>query len=207
MEVVNPYGYVVNNPINYIDPYGLFIELRDVSDFFAGFGDTISFGATQWARKQLGCDDVVNKCSGAYTAGEWAGYAHGLLTAGGLAYKAFGKGVRNYLGRKFAPKGATSKILNRTTKQLQKKFKHAKQFGVKGNYSKANAAKFSEAIHKHINNPAVKAIKGAYHKKSVTHYLDPKSGLNIIVDSAGNFISGWKLSPAQLLNVLKHGGL
>jgi hypothetical protein len=98
-------------------------------------------------------------------------------------------------------------VLLRTGSQLASKFKHAKDFGVVGNYSKANAAAFSRAIHQHINNPVVRAIEGTYHKAPVTHYLDPATGLNVIADRAGNFISGWKLNPAQLKNVLTHGGL
>ena len=49
-----------------------------------------------------------------------------------------------------ATNGVTSKILNFSLKQLQKKFKHAKDFGVVGNYSTANAAKFSSAKNQHI---------------------------------------------------------
>lgn len=101
----------------------------------------------------------------------------------------------------------TSGVLLRNQQQLQAKFKHAIDFGVSGNYSKARAAEFSQAIHKHINSPTVRPIVGTYHKKPVTHYLDPLSGLNVIADPAGNFISGWRLNPVQLQNVVKHGGL
>lgn len=102
---------------------------------------------------------------------------------------------------------SSSKILQTTAKQLQKKFKHAADFGVKGNYNKANAAKFSSAINKHINSSNVKAIQGTYRGNSVTHYLDPKTGLNVIANPNGSFHSGWKLGSEQLMNVLKHGGL
>ncbi len=103
--------------------------------------------------------------------------------------------------------GEASRALLRTSQQLQAKFKHAADFGVAGNYSKARAAEFSQAIHNHVNNPSVHSIHGTYHKQPVTHFLDAESGLNVIVDPAGNFISGWRLSPAQRQNVLKHGGL
>lgn len=66
---------------------------------------------------------------------------------------------------------------------------------------------FSRAIHQHINSPGVRAIEGTCHKQAVTHYLDPSTGLNVMADPAGNFISGWRLSPAQAQNVLTHGGL
>jgi hypothetical protein len=48
-------------------------------DFSAGFGDSISFGATSSIRSGLGTDSVVNKNSGAYTSGVVAGAA---LTVG-----------------------------------------------------------------------------------------------------------------------------
>jgi len=95
----------------------------------------------------------------------------------------------------------------RSSQQLQAKFKHAADFGVAENYSKANAAEFSRAIHQHINSPGVRVIEGTYHKQAVTHYLDPSTGLNVMADPAGNFISGWRLGPAQLQNLLTHGGL
>jgi hypothetical protein len=103
--------------------------------------------------------------------------------------------------------GTASQVLLRTPQQLQAKFKHAPDFGVTGNYSKAKAAEFSQAIHRHVNSPGVRSIQGTYHRQPVTHFLDPSSGLDVLVDSAGNFISGWRLSPAQLQNVLSHGGL
>ena len=65
----------------------------------------------------------------------------------------------------------------------------------------------SEALNKHINRSDIMIINGTYHKNPVTHYLDPNTGLNVMADPSGNFISGWKLGSEQLKNVLKHGGL
>lgn len=101
----------------------------------------------------------------------------------------------------------SSDVLLNSSRQLQSKFKHAGDFGVTGNYSKANAAKYSEALNQHINSPAVTKISGTYRGDPVTHYLDPATGLNVIVDPSGVFVSGWKLGPQQLQNVLSHGGL
>jgi hypothetical protein len=100
-----------------------------------------------------------------------------------------------------------SRVLLRTPEQLASKFKHAKDFGVPGNYSKANAAEFSRALNQHINSPGTQLIEGTYHRMPVTHYVNPSTGLDVMADSAGNFISGWKLSPEQLRNVMMHGGL
>ncbi len=94
-----------------------------------------------------------------------------------------------------------------TTKQLQKKFKHAEDFGVSGNYSPANSKKFDEAIQNHLNAPGTKEISGTYRGNPVTFNTDPKSGLTVIQNPNGSFLSGWKLNPQQLQHVLKDGKL
>jgi hypothetical protein len=101
----------------------------------------------------------------------------------------------------------TSTILLRTQTQLQKKFKHAGDFGVGGNYSKANAAKFSSAMHQHMNAPGTQRIVGTYRNDPAIHYLDPSSGLNVVSDLDGNFITGFKLGAGQLQDVLTSGRL
>lgn len=67
--------------------------------------------------------------------------------------------------------------------------------------------RFNSAINQHINSPGIKIIQGTYHKQPAIHYLNPKTGLNVISRPNGQFWSGWKLSPGQLQNVLQHGGL
>lgn len=82
---INLYRFADNSPMNVIDPYGLF-GLKDIGDFAAGFGDTITFGGTAWIRshweKNLNWSDPTNECSGYYTGGEVAGYAWGAATLG-----------------------------------------------------------------------------------------------------------------------------
>ncbi|MBA3237672.1 MAG: hypothetical protein H0T62_04885 [Parachlamydiaceae bacterium] len=94
-----------------------------------------------------------------------------------------------------------------SSRQIQAKFKHAADFGVSGTYNKANAAKFNASINQHINNPHVQKIHGAYRGNPVIHYLDPKTGLNIISSRSGEFISGWRLNSVQLQSIREHGGL
>ena len=91
--------------------------------------------------------------------------------------------------------------------QLQKKFKHAVDFGINTNYSKASEAQFQQAIQDHINSGNVKAIAGTYRKDPVMHYVNQNTGLNVITKQDGTFVSAWKLNQAQLANVLGHGGL
>lgn len=65
-------------------------------------------------------------------------------------------------------------------KQLQKKFNHAKDFGVEGNY------------------------RG----RDVYHYYDPRTNLNVMVDRNTNkVISGWRLSDEQIINMKYNGNI
>ena len=99
----------------------------------------------------------------------------------------------------------TSRVLLNSAEQLRAKFKHAIDFGVKGNYCKATAAEFSAALNQHIN--AARVIQGTYKGQAVIHYLNPVSGVNVITKTTGEFISGWKLGAGQLQGVLKNGTL
>lgn len=94
-----------------------------------------------------------------------------------------------------------------TDKQVQAKFKHAVDFGVEGNYNKANAVKFSQAINEHVNSPQTTVINGTYRGESVIHHLNPQTGINVITAPNGQFISGWKLNTLQLQNVVNRGSL
>jgi RHS repeat-associated protein len=184
----NLYAYADNDPVNLVDLTGenpVFFILAGAMRGIAG--DLLFQMAVQG--KSWGCLDgqelAMAGIMGALTGGLGAPATRGAAEA----------------------EGSASRVLLRTPQQLQAKFKHAADFGVAGNYSKANAAEFSRAIHQHINNPVISAIEGTYHKQAVTHYLNPSTGLNVMADATGNFISGWSLSPSQLQNVLTHGGL
>jgi hypothetical protein len=91
--------------------------------------------------------------------------------------------------------------------QVQSKFKHAADFGVLGNNNAVNRAAFQEALEEHIADPASQLIQGTYRGMPVTHIVNPSTGLNVIIDSSGNFVSGWKLNPTQLQNVINRGSL
>ena len=72
----NLYGYAGNNPVNGIDPSGL-DWLDNASDFSAGWGDTLTLGATDWVRGQMGTNGVINYNSGYYKGGQFAGFVNG----------------------------------------------------------------------------------------------------------------------------------
>ena len=89
----NVYVFCDNDPVNRTDPSGEdFMDFMfAASDFFAGFGDTISFGATKAFREtvypEFGLSDMTDTSSGAYTAGEYTSVAYdvALGAAGGWA--------------------------------------------------------------------------------------------------------------------------
>jgi RHS repeat-associated protein len=73
----NLYGYVLMDPVNGLDPDGLKKKLsfgEKLSNFAAGFGDTISLGLTKWVREDvLGIDGGVDPCAPQYQDGQLAG--------------------------------------------------------------------------------------------------------------------------------------
>lgn len=62
--------------------------MQGLTDFSAGFGDTITFGLTRWVRKKLDLNDVVNPCSGFYSVGGVTGFAVGVVATAGLGAEA-----------------------------------------------------------------------------------------------------------------------
>lgn len=89
--------------------------------------------------------------------------------------------------------------------QIQKKFKHASDFGISGNYNKTNATEFKNALDKHIksaNNVYKSKISGT---GDVYVYIKDKN-LAVFVDTKGNFVSGRRLNQQQLdYHTLHHG--
>ena len=92
-------------------------------------------------------------------------------------------------------------------KQLQAKFKHAGDFGVAGNFNKATLAQYEAAIRSTVVDPSTSVIHGTYRGQAATIYFNQKSGLGVIVDPKGNFVSGWKLTPQQAQHLKCSGKL
>ena len=94
-------------------------------------------------------------------------------------------------------------------RQLQKKFKHAPDFGVRGDFNRAAARAFREAMETFIDREATMVKTGTMRGQSgeVTFFLDPATRRCVATDDAGNFISGWKLSPKQLQELRERGHL
>ena len=94
-----------------------------------------------------------------------------------------------------------------TNKQLQKKFDdHASQFGVTGNYNSVNRELFRKALIKHMHENLI--CIGTYRVQPVYHYYNPDTHLNVMVSIKTNkFISGWRLSDDQILNMQRNGNI
>jgi len=67
-------GIAFLEPYNYNDPSNS-PWVQRAGDLASGFADTITFGGTDALRDWAGTNPYVNKCSGYYTAGEYAGDA------------------------------------------------------------------------------------------------------------------------------------
>lgn len=118
------------------------------------------------------------------------------LLKGGVKSKLSIDAIEKYNDTKFTPK------------QLQKKFKHAIDFGVSGDVNKQNITLFENAMRKHINTVDTVRIKGKYRwEKDVYHYFNSSTNLDVMVDVDGNFISGWKLSERQAKDLLTLGNV
>lgn len=50
-------------------------------------------------------------------------------------------------------------------------------------------------------------LEGTYRSEPVTHFVNPQTGLTVIRAADGAFVSGWRLTPDQLANVLTRGSL
>ena len=56
---------------------------------------------------------------------------------------------------------------------------------------------FETAIKKHVNDPATAVIQGTYRGQSVTHFYNSNTGVNVMKDLNGKFLSGWELTDKQ----------
>ena len=100
------------------------------------------------------------------------------------------------------------KEINISNHQIQAKFKHAERFGIIGNYNKQNVELYKQKIMEHIKDPETVAIAGTYRgTQKVVHYFNPKTEINVMKDTQGNYISGWKLKGQQLYHIKYTGNI
>jgi hypothetical protein len=92
-------------------------------------------------------------------------------------------------------------------KQLQAKFKHAKDFGIEGNWSKTAAKSYEEALEEFAKNPNNTMKAGTYRGEPATFIYNEESKMCEILRPDGTYWSGWKLTDDQLEFMIKKGSL
>ncbi|WP_437920408.1 DUF6443 domain-containing protein [Sphingobacterium sp. LRF_L2] len=102
---------------------------------------------------------------------------------------------------------AAKAVLNIEQRSLQHMFsRHAKDFGVTGNWSKAMAGEFEGVLRTHMKG--LTPIQGTYRgTQQALHYYNPSTGLNVMTDMSGNLLGGWKLSADQVKYLLSTGAV
>ena len=95
-------------------------------------------------------------------------------------------------------------------RQAQRKFKHAAVCGVHGLYTSTNADRFGAAIVRFVNDPATVAVRGTYTPRAgrgsaADFYYEPQSRLVVVVDLAGEFVTGFRMSVQQITPLSPHG--
>ncbi|MGE0425985.1 MAG: colicin D domain-containing protein [Reyranellaceae bacterium] len=81
--------------------------------------------------------------------------------------------------------------------------RHGPHFGMLGAKNSQTLRRIEEVIRDHINTPGVVVIPGTLRwKHPVTHYYNPRTGLNIMVRPNGEFAGGWRLSGEQARDLL-----
>lgn len=107
-----------------------------------------------------------------------------------------------------AASGAAKPAITFAEKQLQSKFKHAVDFGVTRQWGAGAAAEFKAAINAHISDPATIVINGTYRETQLaTHFYNPNTGVAVIRDASGEFLSGWRLYASQVKDLLHNGNI
>ena len=122
----NLYGYVLGDPVNFVDPLGMFLGLpsaEEVGTRFTGFIDGFTLGATDKIREKFGLQGGLDKCSLDYRfahgmgrvtvaieAGVISGGTAGFLAAeigAGAAASALSVGAASGAGETFVYQGGT----------------------------------------------------------------------------------------------------
>ncbi len=149
---VNLFGYVQNNPVNRIDPLGLYDWMDftgDTLNFTAGLGNAVTFGgSTRIAQQFMDSNDaaVLNKakhCSGSFRGGEWASL---VLGGGRLLYAGAAK-----VGAAAAADGAAAMAFRNGLKRVMRGPLAASNYRIKN---------YEELFAKYGSDEAIQAAAG-----------------------------------------------
>lgn len=110
-------------------------------------------------------------------------------------------------------KGTSSNISENvafSSKQLDKKFKHAGDFGVvTTKKNNETIAQYQAAIKSHLDNKTTYEHGTYLLVPESKVFFNPKTNNVVVIDKSGGFVSGWKLDPTtkQYENFIKNGTL
>ncbi|QUH00755.1 hypothetical protein HUO13_07950 [Saccharopolyspora erythraea] len=92
--------------------------------------------------------------------------------------------------------------------QTEKKYdRHAPDFGVDKPRGKEAFDEFEKAVRDFTQRPDLERMAGTYRGQPVFFQVDRNTGLFVMQKPGGEFLSGWRLNPDQLTNVLSRGKL
>ena len=191
------YLYANNNPHKYMDPDGQSPLLL----FWAG---AAAFGGA------MAHSDYANAPAPGEEPATMSTFDH----LGALPSLQGAKGAK-FLGMKDEAKlakggGFAGEITSITQKQLDKKFKHASDFGVVTTKKNPETlAQFESAIKTHMSSTST-VQQGTYgFVKDSKVFFNSTTNNAVVVDGAGNFVTGFKLAPGtqQFENFIKNGVL
>lgn len=100
-----------------------------------------------------------------------------------------------------------AKPLQTNRRQLEAKFKHAKDFGVETPRGKQGFDDFDKALKEFANDSQTVTKGGTYRGEPAILRYNPDSGLVLVQKPDGTFVSGWKMTESQLEYVSKYGSL
>ena len=197
------YRYANNNPYRFTDPDGRQSVGEMIDSGAEGCGPVSCAG---WATLSAAWTVLGAEGISQISDKGWGSVNSGDRVGAGLEIAAVLPPVKMLRGASLiAKEGIMS--MNFSRPQLQHAFKHAGDFGVAGNANNKTLTEFGSAIERHVASDSTVAIQGTYRGNDVTHFVDPATGLNVMKDSSGSFLSGWKLSNQQLNHVLESGSL
>lgn len=203
----NRYSYVGNRPTRLIDPDG-----RGWASTLFKVGKALVKGEDVYSA----VSGIVQDTSTIFSMDAGVGTGDRLLATGKLLIELSGagdvaagaRGIASFAMRHADDSGNLSRIANFTERSATKGFmKHGEVFGITGNWNPKRTADFSRAVNSHINRDDVSQIAGTYRGMKAVHYLDPRSGVNVVLDQHGNYLTAYQLSKEQLDSVLRTGRL
>ena len=94
-------------------------------------------------------------------------------------------------------------------KTLSKKYDaHAGDFGISGNRNTANLKSYVAAMKTHMVDPDTKIFRFNYRSQgAAVGFINPGSGLMVMLHADGTFWSGWSLADPQFTDIVDNGHL